>query len=158
MRARISTPPAVPVRGLLSGARRFLALTPAERRAWRRAWWQLLRSDLALRWRPARTLSRALAAPAPGLRDGAEGVESVARAVASAAAHHLGPMRCLPRAVALRELLEARGVGARVRIGVRRQGSLLAAHAWVEVGGRAVGEIEPLEERFLPLVQGRSEP
>jgi hypothetical protein len=128
----LSNPPAPPRPSLFAGSRRFFGLPAAERRNWRRAWWRLLAADLALRLRPTRALERALAA--------------------SAAAHHVWPMRCLPRSIALQQLLATRGVPARLRIGVRKESGGLTAHAWVEVGGQAVGEPEPVEARFLPLV------
>lgn len=137
-----------------SGARRFFLLPKAERRTWRRAWWRLLRADLALRLRPARTLERALAAEGSGRDEGAEplAADRLAELVGSAAAHHLWSMGCLPRSIALRRLLADRGVAARLRVGVRKEGAELLAHAWVESAGRVVGEAEPVEARFLPLV------
>lgn len=48
---------------------------------------------------------------------------------------------CLTRSLALKELLDARGLeGGRVRVGVRREESRFEAHAWVEYGGRALGD------------------
>jgi hypothetical protein len=48
---------------------------------------------------------------------------------------------CLVRAMALHALLEASHVrGSRIRIGVRWSGSEFAAHAWVEHGGRVLGD------------------
>jgi hypothetical protein len=66
-----------------------------------------------------------------------------------AAAHHLYPMRCLPRAVALRWALAGLGVAAELKIGVRRAGDGFLAHAWVEAGGRPLGE--PAPAPYLPL-------
>jgi hypothetical protein len=42
-----------------------------------------------------------------------------------------------------------------VRIGVRKEPGgpgAIAAHAWVEVEGAALGEPEAIEERFRPLL------
>ena len=61
-------------------------------------------------------------------------------------------MGCLPRSIALQRLLADRGVTARLRVGVRKEGAELHAHAWVESAGRVVGEAEPVEARFLPLL------
>lgn len=150
--AHLSNPHAAPRPALFAGPRRFFALPPAERRRWRTAWWRLLVSDLGLRLRPERTLERALAEPAGGPPVAAVDADAIARAVASAANHHLWPMRCLPRSIALRRMLAGHGVAARVRIGVRREAGVLAAHAWVEVAGRAIGEPEPVEERFVAML------
>jgi hypothetical protein len=139
--------------GWREAARRFWARSPYQRRLWLRAWWTLLSADLRLRLSPARALARALADSGGGGAADARAAE-IAHAVASAAAHHLWPMRCLPRSLALSDLLRGLGVAARVRIGVRNHPGALAAHAWVEVAGVAVGEPEAIEDRFLPLVPG----
>jgi hypothetical protein len=48
---------------------------------------------------------------------------------------------CLVRAVALHKMLERHGIrGSRIRIGVRMRRGRFGAHAWVEYGGRVVGD------------------
>lgn len=62
------------------------------------------------------------------------------------------PARCLARSLACVALLRRRGIpGAVVRVGVRPGEGTLAAHAWVEWGGRAVGEQREHLERFTVL-------
>lgn len=78
--------------------------------------------------------------------------------MASAAAHHLGPKRCLPRSLALRAMLAARGTPARIAIGVRRSGERVEAHAWVEVEGELVADSASVEDRFLELLPGAESP
>jgi len=49
--------------------------------------------------------------------------------------------RCLVRALALKRLLDQRGIdGARIRIGVKRDSGTFMAHAWVEYHGHVVGD------------------
>ncbi len=87
--------------------------------------------------------------------------QQLALAVARAAAHHLRPMTCLPRALALQRMLAQRGIPSVLRIGVRKEAATFTAHAWVEVEGRALGEPEAIEERFralLPLGGGADRP
>ncbi len=121
------------------------------------AWWRLLAAALRLRLAPRRTVTRALletAAPEERYERGGT-VPGVACAVSRAAAHHLTAMTCLPRALALQRMLAKRGILSALRIGVRKDlggGSGIAAHAWVEVAGRAVGEPEAIEERFRPFL------
>jgi hypothetical protein len=129
---------------------RFRALAGEEKLLRIEAWWRLLGTDIALRLRRRAPLERALVDPGPGSE---EGGDAVARAVASAAAHHLWRMTCLPRALVLWRMLAARGVAARVRIGVRRESGTIRAHAWVEAGGRPLAEPERVDERFLPLIE-----
>jgi hypothetical protein len=56
----------------------------------------------------------------------------------------LGPnVLCLPRALAAHAMLRRRGIASRLCLGVARDGSALAAHAWVEVGAdKIVGGAE----------------
>ena len=117
------------------------------------AWWELLRVDLHLRRAAGAALAEALDERRP--TGGAERFDeavAVAQSVGRAAAHHLWPMRCLPRALALQRLLRRRGIPASLRIGVSRDGGRFAAHAWIEVAGTPLGEPAAVEERFLALV------
>lgn len=45
------------------------------------------------------------------------------------------PLTCLRESLVLCALLNRRGVGARLCLGVRKDGSSIAAHAWVECDG-----------------------
>ena len=76
-------------------------------------------------------------------------------ALAAVACRAVYPAACLPRALALQRLLAGRGAPAALKIGVRRDGEELAAHAWVEVDGRPVGEPAGIEERFAELRDAR---
>jgi hypothetical protein len=68
------------------------------------------------------------------------------------AANH-GPYRatCLRQSLALLFLLRRRGWPAELRIGVRREGDGLDAHAWVELEGFALNDIAEAAGRFAPL-------
>ena len=90
---------------------RFLELSGADQRLLFEAWWRLLAAALRLRLAPRSTVARAvLAATArEGRYDKGGTVPAVARAVARAAAHHVRPMTCLPRALALQRMLAKRG-------------------------------------------------
>lgn len=62
-------------------------------------------------------------------------------AVHRAASYGVFRPRCLVRALALVRLLDAAGIqGGRLRIGVRRDGSRLLAHAWVEHGSLVLAD------------------
>jgi hypothetical protein len=82
----------------------------------------------------------------------AERAEQLALALARAAEH--GPLRplCLVRSIALRNLLESNGVhGAEIRVGVRRKGDELLAHAWVVLNGSVLGDRADYVARFSPI-------
>jgi hypothetical protein len=152
-----------------SKLRRFFALRSREQLLLAEAWSRLLAAALCLRLAPRRTLARALrddsdrGAPAGAEHSDAErptaepsiaedSAGELARAVARAAAHHLRPMTCLPRALALRQMLAKRGIPSALRIGVRKEAATIAAHAWIEVEGVAIGEPAAIEERFRALL------
>jgi hypothetical protein len=150
---------AVPSPAPASPLRRFVVLSAREKRHLLEAWWRLLAAALRLSLAPGRTLERALGRAGEGA--GSAGAPSstfatqIAVAVSRAAAHHILPMTCLPRSLALQRMLGVRGIPARLRIGVRKEptgGGAIAAHAWIEVGGVPVGEPETIEERFQPFL------
>ena len=76
----------------------------------------------------------------------------IARVVELAARAGLQRHTCLPRSLVLQRLLAQRGHDATLRLGVRKEGERIAAHAWVEVDGETVGEAADVEERFARLL------
>lgn len=120
--------------------RRWAALEPSDRRAVAEAWALLLVTELGLRWLGMRRLERLLHRLAGRSASGAlpppEETARLRRLVGQAAANHLGSPRCLPRALVLRSMLQRRGWGSRLRIGVRRGALGIEAHAWLENDGR----------------------
>jgi len=120
---------------------RFLAV------AFVRVRWVALR----LRVQGLATLQQAIGSTPGGESPGDLPPATVARLVATAARR--GPFRvaCLPRALALQGLLRERGIPAELRIGVRKEGDLFQAHAWVEHQGVALSEPDRIDERFRAL-------
>ncbi len=126
--------------------RRWAALKPSDRRAFAEAWALLVIAGLGLRWlglqRVERLLGRLSGRSASAALPPPEETERLRRLVAQAAANHLGSPRCLPRALVLRSMLQRRGWGSQLRIGVRRAGRGIEGHAWLESDGRPLaGEI-----------------
>lgn len=101
------------------------------------------RLERALRRRVA-ARSRPLPAAGPGGR-------RIAELVAIAARRQVVRTRCLERALTARWLLAGRGIAADLRIGVRLEGGRLAAHAWLETGGRPCAEAAAAAPPFAPL-------
>jgi hypothetical protein len=59
---------------------------------------------------------------------------------------------CLVRAIALERMIHRVDAGpAVVRVGVLPGGQTLAAHAWIELDGRVVGDEPSFIRRFVPL-------
>ena len=58
---------------------------------------------------------------------------------------------CLSRSIALCWLLRRRGIPAQLRIGARKIGNQLEAHAWIEVAGRAINDSDDVQTRYTPF-------
>jgi hypothetical protein len=78
------------------------------------------------------------------------------RLVSMAARLHLLSMTCLPRALTLHWILGRQGITTQLCIGINKSSTGMLAHAWVELGGQAIGEPEDITERFA-LLQGNAE-
>ena len=69
----------------------------------------------------------------------------------SAASRYVPQATCLTRALAGQRLLAAQGYASRLRMGVRKDGGHLKAHAWLEHQGRVVvGQVSNLAD-YRPL-------
>jgi hypothetical protein len=90
---------------------------------------------------PARTMAFARR-PHTNMRDGVNAREARALAgvVNAAVTRALGPRQCLTRSLVLQWLLARRGMASCLRIGVRREGPRLLAHAWIELGGSPIND------------------
>lgn len=86
----------------------------------------------------------------PGRADHAQRAAPLAQSAHAAARRWPGTL-CLQRSLLLVWLLRRRGLGGRLRIGVRPEQGQLAAHAWVEVAGRAINDSPARCARFEVL-------
>ncbi|MBI1802762.1 MAG: lasso peptide biosynthesis B2 protein [Chloroflexi bacterium] len=123
------------------------------------AWLWLLAVDLCLRLMPLRRAQRLLAsgsARSPEAQDVPATIRRWQAFVKIAARYHLYPTRCLQQALALQTLLSRCGIQSALQIGVRKEGSALSAHAWLEWNGLPVGEPADIVERFAPLRMGEA--
>lgn len=76
--------------------------------------------------------------------------DKIVRMVSIASRYVPGTSGCLPRALTAQMLLARRGYDSTVRIGVRKPGDELDAHAWLEIDGRVL--IGESEEVYSPLL------
>jgi hypothetical protein len=120
------------------------------------AWLVLLLADLFLRVLPLPRVQQILAGMLrPGPRAaGACPSPRTARLVDVAARHHILPVRCLQRSLALQALLSRQGLDTELKIGVRKLHGSLHAHAWLEWSGVPVAENGDVTHRFSPLQKG----
>jgi hypothetical protein len=89
-------------------------------------------------------LRRPPGGPEPQAMDAAEAerARALGRIVNAAALRAFGPGQCLTRSLALQWMLRRRGIASQLRIGVRRDGAGLSAHAWIEYAGLPVNDGE----------------
>jgi hypothetical protein len=136
-------------------------LTPADYWKLTQCWALLLPADLALRVLPFRQLERLARSGAhrgnrQTVAEAAE-VRRLDQLVRIAARRHLYPMTCLRRSLVLQWLLARAGISVELKLGVRRDGAGIAAHAWIEYLGEPIGEPDEIAEyaRFQLPEQSR---
>ena len=79
-----------------------------------------------------------------------------AKAVRLASAHGIFRPKCLVRAVAIDRMIRGAGIGgSRIKIGVRVNDDGFAAHAWVELDGRVLGDRRDYTRQFAPITDVR---
>ncbi len=134
----------------------LLRLSRHEKWILAQAWILLLTIDLGLRLLPfsmiqQRTARHRESQHRPSAEEDTAIIHQVQRLVDIAARHHLYPMSCLRRALALQWLLGRQGIVTELRIGVRKEDDTLLAHAWVEYAGQPVGEPDSAISNFASL-------
>jgi hypothetical protein len=111
------------------------------------SWWLLPALAAWLRLRGMRAV-RASLRQRTGRPRGGLTAPALARAVDAAASFQPAGGSCLPRSVLLEWLLRRAGIPCTLRIGARRTGSQLEAHAWVECDGRPLNDTADVASRF----------
>jgi hypothetical protein len=127
---------------------RLRALTPAERKLLARA--VMLYGVYAPGVRLAGlTRARAWFSDLPSI-EGATEAQAV-RLVSALVRRSPWRSTCLGVALTLQRMLAAQGIGSELRLGVRRLGPRLEAHAWVEREGTVLLDTRAPLEEFAPL-------
>jgi Transglutaminase-like superfamily len=131
----------------LSGFERGVALEAAVALS---ASWVGLRLAGFRRWKAALdALTRPIAEVSE--RDRFDAALEIARVEQSVAQHLFFRPNCLEQSVTLLWLLQRRGIGAELRIGVRKQAGRFEAHAWVERNGVVLSETAENHLHFMPF-------
>jgi Transglutaminase-like superfamily len=137
--------------------KRFRRLAGADRRIVMAAAAALTTTWLALRLagfrRSAALLERFAPAGTTSLRaaDSNRFPQEIARLTRSTARSLPFACNCLDRSLALCWMLRRRGIPAQLRMGARKDGTQLKAHAWVESDGTALNDPEAEHEHFVPF-------
>jgi hypothetical protein len=121
------------------------------------ALWMLLKADLLARAGYAALSRQMKLALAPNaLVDTGVDVQSVVAAVRRACRYYPKSPACLQRSIALTSMLRKRGIAADLQIGVKQ--SPFQSHAWVEVDGRVVNDVQEVREMYEPLYDFKAAP
>jgi hypothetical protein len=118
-----------------------------------RAQFELARAQRELRARPTGDMVRDDSSQEkPAGADRFDDALRIALAVNRAAEFGLFRPRCLAKSIALRRMLNSAGIdGAKVRVGVQLTRGRFVAHAWVEYGGKVVGDDPEAVARYTLL-------
>ena len=81
----------------------------------------------------------------------AEQAQLTVRMVRAAARHGIGHPSCLEESLVLLHFLNAQGIAAQLRIGVKKNAPRFEAHAWVECDGKPLNEREALHDHYAPF-------
>jgi Transglutaminase-like superfamily len=134
--------------------RRFWELSPRERREFLEAFLRLPLAAVSVRlfgigrWQRNAVISeRAHDLGANGAMKLPEAL-SCARMVRAASRRGFVRGNCLLQSLALWQMLRRRGIASELRIGARKIGDALEAHAWVELGGHALNDSEEVVQGF----------
>jgi len=121
-----------------------------------RAQWAIVLAQAAVWTRSRGDLLRVAESEAASEPEGdQQRAAQLATAVARAARYGVLRPHCLVKALALHRLLTRKGVrGSRVRIGVRKQGDELLAHAWVVWGSTVLGDDPARVSQFATMTDG----
>ncbi len=68
-----------------------------------------------------------------------------------AARFHVFRLNCLPKALALKRMLERRRFSPALRIGARREAGALMGHAWIEIDHVPFNDSADVADRYPPL-------
>lgn len=130
--------------------RRVRQMKPQERRDATAAACLLLLFWLRLRLAGPSMLRRnpASASAQPASATELERSRALAHIVNATATRLLGPDQCLARSLALQWMLRRRGIASQLRVGVRRDGSRVSAHAWIECGGAPVNDALSIASQY----------
>lgn len=118
-------------------------------------------ASLALRVLPFRVVARLAGGVEGGQPAGPVASDpqamAIGRAVSAAARHLPWHPQCLPQALAAAFMLRLRAIPSHLCLGVRLEGGVIKAHAWLMVGGPAGGVVcgGPGAQHFAPVVAPR---
>ncbi|MGK2856482.1 MAG: lasso peptide biosynthesis B2 protein [Thermoanaerobaculia bacterium] len=131
--------------------RRAATLSPRDWLLVAEAWIELARARTLLSLDAAKAVRGALDRKAPEHRDEHDLPPQLLEMFLLAANHHLFRLNCLPKALALKRMLERRRLAPHLRIGARKEGPKLLGHAWIEIDAVPYNDSADVADRYPPL-------
>lgn len=131
--------------------RRAAALGPRDWLLIAEAWIELARAGILLRIDSARAVRGALATrPHTGAEEH-DLPPQLLEMFLVAARFHVFHLNCLPKALALKKMLERRRFVPTLRIGARKEGGKLLGHAWIEIDDVPFNDAADVADRYPPF-------
>ncbi len=87
----------------------------------------------------------------PDLKRDLKFAQELRRLIQIASRLHFLPMTCLAKSLVLQKMLSKRNIPSLVRIGVQKVQGAMFAHAWVEVDGEPVNEMDDVRQKYMIL-------
>ena len=87
----------------------------------------------------------------PETRETSAQVEMTCRMVRAAERYAVARVTCLQESLLLWYLLQRQGIPAAIRIGVWKPEGKFEAHAWVELNGIALNQVDEQHRHYLPF-------
>lgn len=118
------------------------------------AWWLLLFFYLAIRRMSFERLlnpSLPISEKAPNSSHALIIAQRLQRLIGFASRLHPMPMTCLVKSLTLQKMLSGQNISAQVKIGAQKIQAVMAAHAWVEIDGKPIGEADDVSQKFHVL-------
>jgi hypothetical protein len=131
--------------------RRAAALRPHDWLLVAEAWIELARAAAALRISPARAVRGALDQRPATQSDEHDLPPQLLEMFLIAARLHPFRLNCLPKALALKRMLERRRFAPALRIGARKEAGTLMGHAWIEIDDVPFNDSADVAVRYPPL-------
>jgi hypothetical protein len=136
--------------------RRAAALGPRDWFLIAEAWIELARAGAALRFNPARAV-RGVLDQRPATQSSEHDLPpQLLEMFLIAARYNVFNVSCLPKALALKRMLERRRFSPALRIGARTEAGTLMGHAWIEIDDVPFNDSADVAVRYPPLEIGEA--
>lgn len=136
--------------------RRAATLGPRDWMLIAEAWLELARAGTMLRISPAKAVRGALGTRPQSGSGEHDLPPQLLEMFLVAARYHVFALTCLPKALALKRMLERRRFSPTLRIGARKESGKLLGHAWVEIDDVPFNDSADVADHYPPFEIGEA--